>query len=158
MTAPSSSPRVDYPKYLPQAFRGLVAISEGLHRGSLPSELLDLTALRTSQLNGCVYCMDMHARALRDAGVPSRKLDTLPGWRESPCFDARERAALAWAEALTRLAPAVDDTAVYAAVTAHFDAQAIAELTFAIATINTWNRLCAGLRTPLADGDGTAGT
>lgn len=145
----SSSPRVDYPRHLPQAFRALVAISDAVHGGSLGASFVELVFLRVSQLNGCVYCMDMHATALRKAGVADRKLDTLPGWRESPCFDARERAALAWAEALTRLDPAVDDTPAYAALGAHFDAQGIAELTFAVAAINAWNRLGVGLRTPL---------
>lgn len=144
-----ASPRVDYPRHVPHAFRSLVAISDGLHRGRLGADLVELVFLRASQLNGCTYCMDMHASALRRAGAPERKLDTLAGWRESPAFDPRERAALAWTEALTRIDPAQDNGPAYAGLDAHFSPEQIAELTFAIAVINAWNRLGVGLRTPL---------
>jgi alkylhydroperoxidase family enzyme len=87
--------------------------------------------------------------ALRKAGVEQRKLDTVAGWRESRFFDARERAALAWAEALTHLRDGAPADAVYEALKAHFDESGIAELTMAIATINAWNRLGVGLQPEL---------
>ncbi|WP_407351349.1 carboxymuconolactone decarboxylase family protein [Luteimonas sp. R10] len=138
--------RVEYPRYVPEAFRGLYAISEGLHRGRLGEELLLLVFQRVSQVNGCAFCLDMHAAALRKGGIEPRKLDTLAAWRDSRFFDAREGAALAWAEALTTLPSAAPDDAVYEALAAHFDEHEIAELTMAVATINAWNRLGVGLQ------------
>jgi alkylhydroperoxidase family enzyme len=91
----------------------------------------------------------MHGTALRKAGVEQRKLDTVAGWRDSRFFDARESAALAWAEALTHLPGGAPAETVYEALTAHFDEQEIAELTMAIATINAWNRLGVGLQPEL---------
>jgi uncharacterized peroxidase-related enzyme len=141
--------RVEYPKYLPEAFRSLVDISTQLHQGKLGKEFLELIFLRVSQINGCAYCMDMHAGALRKAGVEPRRLDTLAGWRESRFFSAREGAALAWAEALAHLPAGAPGEATYQALTEHFDEHEIAELTMAIALINAWNRLGVGLQPAL---------
>lgn len=138
--------RVDYPKYLPEAFRGLAAVSTNLHNGKLGKELLELLSLRVSQINGCAFCMDMHGTALRKAGVEPRKLDTVAGWRDSRFFDAREGAALAWAEALTTLPAGAPSDAYYEALGDHFDEHEIAELTMAVAAINAWNRLGVGLQ------------
>lgn len=138
--------RVEYPKYVPEAFRGLYAISQGLHNGRLGEELLLLVFLRVSQINGCAFCMDMHAADLRKGGADPRKLDTLAGWRDSRFFDAREGAALAWAEALTTLPSGAPADAAYEDLTVHFDEHEIAELTMAAATINAWNRLGVGLQ------------
>lgn len=141
--------RVDYTRHVPAAFKALVAASTQIHEGTLGAALVDLLFLRVSQINGCTYCMDMHATALRKHGVAPRKLDTLPGWRESPFFDARERAALGWAEALTRLPDAAPPDALYDALTAQFDETGISEVTMAVALINAWNRLGVGLRPAL---------
>ncbi len=141
--------RVEYPRFVPEAFRNLVAISQSLHNGKLGGTLVELVFLRVSQINGCAYCLDMHGAALRKAGVEQRKLDTVAGWRDSRFFDPRERAALAWAEALTRLSNGAPEDTVYEALTAHFDEQEIAELTMAIATINAWNRLGVGMQPEL---------
>ncbi|KAF1687651.1 alkylhydroperoxidase [Pseudoxanthomonas broegbernensis] len=138
--------RVEYPKHVPEAFQGLYAASTALHGGHLGQELLELVFLRVSQINGCAYCMDMHAGALRKAGVQARKLDTVAGWRDSRFFDAREGAALDWAERLTALPAGAPADAAYEALAAHFDARGIAELTMAVALINAWNRLGVGLR------------
>ena len=141
--------RVEYPRFVPEAFRGLLATSQSLHNGKLGGSLLELLFLRVSQINGCAYCLDMHSTALRKAGVEQRKLDTVAAWRESRFFDARERAALAWAEALTHLPNGAPADIVYEALTAYFDEQGIAELTMAVATINAWNRLGVGLQPEL---------
>lgn len=138
--------RVDYPRLVPEAFRGLYAASTALHGGALGKEFLELVFLRVSQINGCAFCMDMHSTALRRAGVEPRKLDTVAGWRDSRFFDAREGAALAWAEQLTTLPSGAPADATYEALQAHFDEQGIAELTMAVATINAWNRLGVGLQ------------
>lgn len=138
--------RIDYPRQVPEAFRGLYAASTALHDGVLGKAFLELIFLRVSQINGCAYCLDMHATALRKAGVDSRKLDTVAGWRDSRFFDARESAALAWAEQLTTLPSGAPADATYEALKAHFDDHGIAELTMAVATINAWNRLGVGMQ------------
>jgi len=91
----------------------------------------------------------MHATTLRKGGIEPRKLDTLPAWHESRFFDARERAALGWAEALTRLSSAAPSDAAYDALAPHFDEKGISDLSMGIAVINAWNRLGAGLLPPL---------
>ncbi|KRG46363.1 alkylhydroperoxidase [Stenotrophomonas panacihumi] len=141
--------RVDYTQHLPTAFKGLSTASMQVHAGSIGAELAELLFLRVSQINGCAYCMDMHSTALRKAGVEQRKLDTVAGWHDSRFFDARERAALAWAEALTRLPDGAPADATYEALKAHFDDKEIAEVTMAVALINAWNRLGVGLQPEL---------
>lgn len=138
--------RIDYTRHLPKATQALLALSQQVHGGVLERTLIELVFLRVSQLNGCAYCLDMHATALRKAGVEPRKLDTVAAWRDSRLFDARERAALAWAEGLTTLPSGEPEEAVYQALQAHFDDEAVATLTMAIATINAWNRLGVGLQ------------
>jgi AhpD family alkylhydroperoxidase len=138
--------RVEYPKHVPEAFRGLYAASTALHNGALGKEFLELIFLRVSQINGCAFCLDMHASALRKAGVEPRKIDTVAGWRDSRFFDARESVALAWAEQLTTLPTGAPAEATYEALKEHFDEHGIAELTMAVATINAWNRLGVGMQ------------
>jgi AhpD family alkylhydroperoxidase len=136
-----ASPRVPYARLAAEAFKGLLATSKAVHDSSIDPTLMELLFLRVSQLNGCGYCMDMHGTALRKGGIEPRKLDTLPAWHESRFFDARERAALGWAEALTRLTDG--------ALAPHFDEKGISDLSMGIAVINAWNRLGAGLLPPL---------
>ncbi|MDH5821632.1 carboxymuconolactone decarboxylase family protein [Luteimonas sp. RD2P54] len=145
----SQHPRVPYPKLAPKAFKAMLALAESLHGASLGPRLSGLVKLRVSQINGCAYCLDMHARELREAGEDQRRLDTLAGWRESRLFDAGERAALGWAESLTRIERSGAADADYAPLLEHFDETAIAELSFLVVEINGWNRLAVGMRTPL---------
>ena len=102
--------------------------------------------MRVSQISGCAYCLDMHAPEARAAGVSQQKLDVLAAWRESPAFDARERAALGWAEALTRIEATGASDADYDALAAEFTEQERAEVTFVITSMNTWNRFAVGFR------------
>ncbi|MEA5669325.1 carboxymuconolactone decarboxylase family protein [Stenotrophomonas sp. ATCM1_4] len=145
----SNSPRVPYTRLAAEAFKGLLATSKAVHDSSIDSDLLELVFLRVSQINGCGYCMDMHATTLRKAGIAPRKLDTLPAWHESRFFDARERAALGWAEALTRLPDGAPSQAAFDALAPHFDDKGISDLSMGVAVINAWNRLGAGLLPPL---------
>ncbi len=147
--SPTNAPRVPYTRLAADAFKGLLATSKAVHDSSIEHELQELVFLRVSQINGCGYCMDMHATALRKAGIEPRKLDTLPAWHESRFFDARERAALGWAEALTRLPDGAPSEAAFNALAPHFDEKGISDLSMAVAVINAWNRLGAGLRPPL---------
>ena len=130
------SARLPYHQLSSKAFMGLVNISENLKKGALGARLVELVFLRVSQINGCGYCMDMHATSLRKAGIEPRKLDTLPAWHESRFFDERERAALGWAEALTRLPDGAPSQAAFDALAPHFDAKGISDLSMAVALIN----------------------
>ncbi|MDR6094146.1 carboxymuconolactone decarboxylase family protein [Stenotrophomonas sp. SORGH_AS_0321] len=145
----TAAPRVAYTRLAADAFKGLLAVSTTVHASSLDHELQELVYLRVSQINGCAYCLDMHSTALRKSGIEPRKLDTVAAWRESRFFDARERAALGWAEALTRLPDGAPSDAAYAALAPHFDDKGISDLSMAVAVINAWNRLGAGLLPPL---------
>lgn len=145
----NAATELDYTALAPSAFQSLLQLSNGLHKGPLGAKLVEWISLRVSQINGCVYCLDMHSTLLRKAGESQRKLDTLPAWRESPLFDARERAALAWAETLNALGstPVPEDALEQARQ--QFDERELAELTFAVAAIRAWNVLNVGLRKPL---------
>ena len=142
----SHTARLPYHQLSSKAFMGLVNLSDTVKKGPLGLRLTELVFLRVSQINGCAYCMDMHGGALRKAGMEPRKLDTLAGWRDSRFFDAREGAALAWAEQLTTLPSGAPADATYEALKDHFDESGIAELTMAVATINAWNRLGVGMQ------------
>lgn len=148
-SAMSASPRVAYFRLSTDAIKHLLATSKAVHDSSIDPTLMELVFLRVSQINGCGFCMDMHGTALRKGGIEPRKLDTLPAWHESRFFDARERAALGWAEALTRLPDAAPSDAAFDALAAHFDEKGISDLSVGVAVINAWNRLGAGLLPPL---------
>ncbi|HEY0504290.1 MAG TPA: carboxymuconolactone decarboxylase family protein [Lysobacter sp.] len=142
---------IDYTTQSSGAFNHLLQLSNALHKGPLGHKMVELVSLRISQINGCVFCLDMHNTALRKAGESQRKLDTLPGWRESPLFDARERAALAWAETLNRIGNGPLPEEALAQVREHFDEREVSELTFAVAMITAWNMLNVGLRKELPE-------
>ena len=116
--------------------------------------LLELVRVRASQLNGCTYCLAMHNRDARTRGEHQTRLDTLAAWQEAPYYTGRERAALAWCEALTELPRTGAPDDAYAAVEAVFSPAEIAALTFAIVAINGWNRLAVGLRSDVMSLDG----
>jgi AhpD family alkylhydroperoxidase len=133
-------PRLDIQAHAGAAFGALVRLSE---RIELDPTLKHLVDIRASQLNGCAFCLDMHWQEAKGHGIPELKLAQVPAWRESPCFDARERAALDLTEAVTRLAdgPVTDD--VWDRAATAFDADELAQLLFRITVINAWNRLQA---------------
>jgi AhpD family alkylhydroperoxidase len=119
-------------------------------RSGLSRVLLDLLCLRASQINGCSYCIDMHLSHLMEEGVPIEKLTLLPRWREAGAtFDATERAALAWAETVTRVADTGVPDAEYEAAAAVFAPAQLADLTIAVGLINAYNRMAISFRTPL---------
>ena len=141
--------RLDYTQHQPEVYQALLTASQLIHQGPLPPSLTELLSLRVSQLNGCAFCLDMHASALRASGVEPRKLDTLAGWRDSRFFGPGERAALAWADALTALPLTTSSAPQYQALGEHFDPSRITALTLVIALINAWNRLGVGLQPTL---------
>ena len=135
-------------KVAPGGYKALLGLEQYLHQSGLDEKLLHLIKLRTSQVNGCAYCIDMHWKDLRALGESEQRLYGLDAWRESPYYTDRERAALAWTEAVTLITQghAADD--VYEAVRQQFSEREVADLTLAIATINAWNRIAIASRTP----------
>jgi AhpD family alkylhydroperoxidase len=141
--------RLDALHAAPDAIEAVLALSGYVSRCGLEPQLLNLVKMRASQMNGCAFCLDMHSREARAQGETEQRLYLLSGWREAPLYTDRERAALAWTEALTRVAEthAPDDPDdVYADLTQHFSDAEIVRLSTAIATINAWNRLAIGFR------------
>jgi len=146
-----ASANLDYTAHAPQAYKHLLQLGQHLHGGQLGSNLIELVSLRISQINGCVYCLDMHAKLLRQMGVAQKKLDTLAGWRECALFDPRERAALTWAEALNAVGGALIPHGLRADVLEQFNERELSELSFAVVIIRGWNMLNAGLGKALPD-------
>ncbi|WP_128254792.1 carboxymuconolactone decarboxylase family protein [Falsirhodobacter deserti] len=141
------TPRMNYYKAAPDTMKAMRAAEETAKDLSLPDALRELVKMRVSQINGCAFCLDMHAPVARQAGVSQQKLDVLAAWRESPVFDDRERAALAWAEALTRIEQTGAPDSDYQRLAVSFDERERVELTFVITLINAWNRFAVGFRT-----------
>lgn len=139
-------PRIDYRKAAPDAFKAMLDLEAGVHRGGLEKSLIELVKMRASQINGCGYCLDMHSKDARAAGETEQRLYVLPAWREAPFYSARERAALAWTEAVTQVATNDLPDALYAQVRGEFDEKGLVELTLAIIAINGWNRMAIAFR------------
>lgn len=140
-----------HPELAPKGYQGFLQVVGHLRGSQLGHELLHLVEVRASQLNGCAFCLDMHATALREDGVSPRKVNLVAAWRDAPGFTPRERAALGWTEALTELGRHAVDDALYAAMRAHFSEQDLVDLTYAIALINAWNRLGVALQPDLPE-------
>jgi len=141
--------RIHYTKVSPGAYHVLLGLEKYLHDCRLEEPLLHLIKLRVSQINGCAYCLDMHWKDLRAIGESEQRLYSLDAWEESPYYSDRERAALAWAEAVTRVSETHVPDEVYEEAKKHFTEKELADLTLAVATINVWNRLAiAGRTTP----------
>lgn len=137
-------PRLNYPKAAPDAYQAMLTLSQYVRECGLEHSLAELVKIRASQLNGCAFCLEMHTREARAAGESETRLYLLSAWRESPLYTERERAALAWTEALTLVAQEHPSDELYASVRAHFSDAEIVKLTLAIGTINTWNRFAIG--------------
>ena len=141
--------RINLFSLAPKSLQAMVALSQTAKKGSLGERLVELVNLRVSQVNGCGVCVDMHWRDLIRQGADARHLNTVAAWRESPFFDARERAALGWADAVNAL-PGRDDTdAAWGELREHFSENEIAELAYAIAVIRGWNAINLSLRNPI---------
>jgi AhpD family alkylhydroperoxidase len=139
-------PRIDYQK-VPGAYSAVIGIEKYLHNCSIEEKLIHLIKLRTSQINGCAYCIDMHWKDLRSIGETEQRLYGLDAWQESPYYSDRERAALRWTEAVTNIRDGHVPDEIFQDVRLHFSDQELADLTLAIATINLWNRLAIAART-----------
>ncbi|NLG62549.1 MAG: carboxymuconolactone decarboxylase family protein [Candidatus Cloacimonetes bacterium] len=137
--------RIDYGKAAPGVYRAMGALDDYLETSGIEPVIAHMVRLRASQINGCAYCIDMHWKDLRALGESEQRLYSLRVWRECPWYSDRERAALAWTEAVTRVEEGVPDD-VYEEVRQHFTETELANLTLAIATINAWNRLSIAAR------------
>ncbi|MGH8226309.1 MAG: carboxymuconolactone decarboxylase family protein [Steroidobacteraceae bacterium] len=142
------SPRLDYFKLSPQGLAAMRQLEGYLSSCGLEASLRELVKTRASQLNGCAYCLDMHTKDARAAGETEQRLYTLSAWRETPFFSDRERAALAWTDAVTRVSEGGTDDALYEELQRHFSEKEIVDLTLAIVAINGWNRLAIPFRSP----------
>ena len=140
--------RLDYAKASPEAYRAMYALSGFVTDCGLEHTLLELVKTRASQINGCAFCIDMHTIDARAAGESEQRLYLLSVWRETDFFTPRERAALAWTEALTRLSEDEIEDALYDEARSHFNEKELVNLTLAIITINGWNRFAKPFRTP----------
>ncbi|AEB86445.1 carboxymuconolactone decarboxylase family protein [Alicycliphilus denitrificans] len=139
--------RLDYKNASPKGFAAMLALELHARASGLEHGLLELVKTRVSQLNGCAFCLDMHTKDARAAGEDEQRLYLLPAWREAPCYTERERAALAWAEAVTLLKDQQVPDEVYEQARRQFDEKALVDLTLAIVAINGWNRLSVSFRT-----------
>jgi len=141
--------RLDYTTIAPSGVKALGGVYGYILQCGLPTSLVNLVYLRTSQINGCAYCIDMHSRDLIKGGLAIEKLVLVQAWREAGgLFDPRERAALAWAETITRVADTTVPYAEYEAASAVFSEKELTDLTIAIGLMNTYNRLAIGFRIP----------
>ena len=139
-------PRLDYKKASPGAYEAMRGLELHLAKCGLEKPLVELVKMRASQINGCAFCLDMHSKDARAAGETEQRLYVLEGWREAPFSSARERAALAWTEALTLLPETHAPDDVYEEARAQFSEQELVDLTLAIVAINGWNRIAVGFR------------
>ncbi|SDW98972.1 MULTISPECIES: carboxymuconolactone decarboxylase family protein [unclassified Pseudomonas] len=139
-------PRIDFYTASPDAFKAMLALENAVSKLGLEKSLLELVKLRSSQINGCAFCIDMHTADARKDGETERRLYAVTAWREAPFFTGRERAALAWTEALTRLSDTHAPDADYALLSEYFSPKEMVDLTLAINAINGWNRLAVGFR------------
>jgi AhpD family alkylhydroperoxidase len=138
--------RIDYRKFNPEPLQALLAMEKYLAGCGLDHKFAHLLKLRASQINGCAYCIDMHSIDARAAGETEQRLYALDAWRETPFYSERERAGLAWVEAITLVSDGHVPDRVYDDVKAHFSEKEIVDLTYLTATINAWNRLAIALR------------
>ena len=139
-------PRIDYRKFAQEPLRHLLSLETYSAESGLEAKLVHLVKMRASQINGCAYCLDMHSIDARAAGETEQRLYTLEAWGETPFFSDRERAALAWTEAVTLIAETHAPDEVYADLTKHFTEKEIVDLTLVLGMINLWNRLAISMR------------
>jgi AhpD family alkylhydroperoxidase len=144
-------PRIDSTKVSPEAYRAMMGLEKYVHECGVETSLLELIRIRASQINGCAYCLDMHSKDALAAGETVQRLLVLNAWREAPFYSDRERAALAWTEALTLIADNHVPDEVYNETRQFFSEQEIVNLTLAVVAINSWNRIAIGFRSAVGE-------
>jgi len=144
--AKTAAPRLNYAAQSPELFRKLFDLTTSIRKSSLDESIINLVEIRTSQLNACSFCLDMHVKQAKLQGERELRLYHVATWRESPLFEPRERAALAWAESLTKLPDDGVSDDLYERVRGQFSEKELSDLTFAIMAINAWNRAGVAFR------------
>lgn len=139
-------PRLDYAKLSPGGIKAMVGLEAYVRTTGLEQSLLELVRTRASQINGCAHCLDMHTKDARAAGESEQRLYVLPTWEEAPFYTDRERAALAWTEAVTLLSQSKVPDTVFEQARKQFSEKELVDLTMAIIAINGWNRLAVTFR------------
>jgi AhpD family alkylhydroperoxidase len=139
--------RLNYSKVSPMALTAMLGVEKYAANSGLEHSLYELVKTRASQINGCAYCLDMHTKDARKAGETEQRLYALSAWRETPFYTERERAALAWTEAVTLISENDVSDLLYEATSKYFDEKEMVALTMAIIAINGWNRLAISFRT-----------
>jgi AhpD family alkylhydroperoxidase len=140
--------RISLKKTAPGILEAMAALEHYTRQSTLERPLLELVKIRASQINGCAFCLDMHTQDARAAGETEQRLHLISAWNEAPFFNDRERAALAWTEAVTLVSETQAPDELYQRLRPHFSEKEIADLTFTIAAINAWNRLMIAFRVP----------
>lgn len=148
--------RLDYKQVAPKGFQAMLELEQYVHRSGLEDSLLELVKTRASQINHCAWCLDMHTKDARARGETEQRLYLLSAWREAHCYSERERAALAWTEAVTLISQDAVSDALYAEVCCQLSENELVDLTFAIIAINGWNRLNVPFRTTVGTYQPTA--
>ena len=144
-----SHPRLPWTEIAPKAYQSMASVKTAIGKSSLGPALMELVETRASQINGCAFCVDMHARFLRKHGETWQRMNSLLTWREVDFYSERERAALNWTEILTLLPDHhFDHDAAFEELKKHFSDEEIVELSWTIASINAWNRMAVGMRSP----------
>lgn len=139
-------PRFNFFKASPEAYKAVVALEEFVQNSGLERRFIHLIKLRASIINGCAFCVDMHVKESRHDGLSEQWINLMSVWRESPVYDARERALLGWVDAVTNIAQTGAPDEAYEQLKAHFSEEEMTKITVAIGTINIWNRLAVGFR------------
>jgi AhpD family alkylhydroperoxidase len=139
-------PRINYGEKAPEALKGMMELQKHAAKSDLEDSLCELVRMRASQINGCAFCLDMHSKDARHAGETEQRLYGLNAWREAPFYSDRERAALAWTEAVTKISENHISDELYESVREQFDDEELVSLTLQIIAINGWNRLAIPFR------------
>jgi len=140
--------RSNFYKVSPEGYQAMSGLEKYVSNSGIEHGLLHLIKLRVSQINGCAYCIDMHWKDARALGETEQRLYGLDAWKESPYYDDRERAALEWAEVVTKVGETHVPDSAYVTAREHFDEKELVDLTWAIAAINAWNRMAIAFRSP----------
>ena len=138
--------RLNFYTAAPDAYKAVAALEDYVQNSGIEKRHIHLLKLRASIINGCAYCVDMHTKEALHSGLPQQWINMVSVWKESPIFDARERALLGWVDAVTNIAQTGAPDDAYQVFRAHFSEEDMTKLTVAIGTINIWNRLCVGFR------------
>src|SRR5690349_15980251 len=145
----STPHRLRDPGVIADAYRAMRGLETYIRQSGLEAPLMELVKLRASYINGCAYCVDMHTKDARHAGETEQRLYAIPVWRETPFFTPRERAALAWTEAVTEISKGGVSDELYALASEHFTEKELVDLTMVVVTINGWNRLAITFHSPV---------